>query len=141
MNIQLLTENEKQLFLIISQIDITKATEREKTLQQILLYIASLFYENKLDELLKNIGSFYPEYSSYLPVDESGAHTNPIAIDLNNLIERWEKRSRTLSDGNHDSAHQILEPLRHVERIIEFGSSAKLQKLIEQNFEVHEYGF
>lgn len=141
MNIQILTENEKQLFLIISQIDITKATEREKTLQQILLYIASLFYENKLDELLKNIGSFYPEYSSYLPVDESGAHTNPIAIDLNNLIERWQKRLRLLSDGNHDGAHQVLESLSHVERIIEFGSSHKLQKLIEQNFEVHEYGF
>ncbi|MGB0431582.1 MAG: hypothetical protein ACPGLV_13995 [Bacteroidia bacterium] len=57
-----LTENEKQLFILINQIDITKATERELALQQILLYTATLMFENRLDDFIKTIEKNYPEY-------------------------------------------------------------------------------
>ncbi|MFY0673532.1 MAG: hypothetical protein JXQ87_09005 [Bacteroidia bacterium] len=136
-----LTENEKQLFILINQIDITKATERELALQQILLYTATLMFENRLDELLVNLDTIYPEYNSRKQKDSSGAHTNPIGIDLNNLIERWNIKAKTLNECEFDGANEILEVLGYVERIIEFGSSYKLQKLIEKKFEVHEYGF
>lgn len=57
-----LTENEKQLFILINQIDITKATERELQLQKVLLYSATFLFENRLDDLLNTIQKKYPEY-------------------------------------------------------------------------------